>query len=82
MIRSFFFLHNNTGKPVLLHVTASPIISYQNLEENYNICTGYKPFGDIISYQNLEENYNNITSGVVLKTIISYQNLEENYNER
>ena len=34
------------------------IISYQNLEENYNIWSLIPGKSGIISYQNLEENYN------------------------
>ena len=36
------------------------IISYQNLEENYNYLTRRNNGNIIISYQNLEENYNEV----------------------
>ncbi len=56
------------------------IISYQNLEENYNSVTAGVSIVKIISYQNLEENYNQSLYCLVHYYIISYQNLEENYN--
>ena len=56
------------------------IISYQNLEENYNHLQLCQPTQFIISYQNLEENYNTYKFGYSYSSIISYQNLEENYN--
>lgn len=73
-------MHNNTGKPVLLCVIASPIISYQNLKENYNLKESNVQVGSIISYQNLKENYNIILTTVSTPSIISYQNLKESYN--
>ena len=61
-------------------IILSKIISYQNLEENYNHFNVIFWLTIIISYQNLEENYNSGISQILRRIIISYQNLEENYN--